>query len=82
MIGAIQAKKVAMVRAAGIEPALLSELDFESSASTNSTTPASCRLAPMWLLVRFCRSRSLELHTYQAAVFTYSFNLSRHSVAW
>ena len=29
-----------MVRAAGVEPALLSELDFESSASTNSTTPA------------------------------------------
>lgn len=34
-----------MVRAAGVEPALLSELDFESSASTNSTTPAedNCR---------------------------------------
>ena len=30
-----------MVRAAGVEPALLSELDFESSASTNSTTPAA-----------------------------------------
>jgi hypothetical protein len=29
-----------MVRAVGIEPTLLSELDFESSASTNSTTPA------------------------------------------
>tara|TARA_R110000772_G_scaffold159438_1_gene270637 strand:- start:1172 stop:1444 length:273 start_codon:yes stop_codon:yes gene_type:complete len=29
-----------MVRAAGIEPALLSERDFESRASTNSTTPA------------------------------------------
>ena len=29
-----------MVRVAGVEPALLSELDFESSASTNSTTPA------------------------------------------
>ncbi|MDB5451826.1 MAG: hypothetical protein JWO33_404 [Caulobacteraceae bacterium] len=29
-----------LVRAAGVEPALLSELDFESSASTNSTTPA------------------------------------------
>lgn len=30
-----------VVRAAGVEPALLSELDFESSASTNSTTPAA-----------------------------------------
>lgn len=30
----------AMVRAVGLEPTLLSELDFESSASTNSTTPA------------------------------------------
>ena len=28
------------MRAAGIEPALLSERDFESRASTNSTTPA------------------------------------------
>jgi hypothetical protein len=31
-------KKV--VRAVGIEPTLLSELDFESSASTSFTTPA------------------------------------------
>lgn len=32
---------------AGVEPALLSELDFESSASTNSTTPAqACRGGP------------------------------------
>ena len=30
-----------MVRAAGIEPALLSEPDFESGASTSSTTPAA-----------------------------------------
>ena len=29
-----------MVRAVGIEPTLLAELDFESSASTNFTTPA------------------------------------------
>ena|GEM_PF-5172802 len=29
-----------MVRAVGIEPTLLSELDFESSASTSFTTPA------------------------------------------
>jgi hypothetical protein len=29
-----------VVRAVGLEPTLLSELDFESSASTNSTTPA------------------------------------------
>ena len=28
------------MRVAGVEPALLAELDFESSASTNSTTPA------------------------------------------
>ncbi len=31
-----------LVRAVGIEPTLLSELDFESSASTSSTTPATC----------------------------------------
>ena len=29
-----------MVRAVGIEPTLLAERDFESRASTNSTTPA------------------------------------------
>jgi hypothetical protein len=29
-----------LVRAVGIEPTLLSERDFESRASTNSTTPA------------------------------------------
>jgi hypothetical protein len=38
-----------LVRAVGIEPTLLSEPDFESGASTNSTTPArlvySARLA-------------------------------------
>jgi hypothetical protein len=32
-----------MVPLAGIEPALLAELDFESSASTNSATGASAR---------------------------------------
>jgi hypothetical protein len=31
-----------MVRVVGLEPTLLSELDFESSASTNFTTPAQC----------------------------------------
>jgi hypothetical protein len=30
---------------AGIEPALLAELDFESSASTNSATGAFCKSA-------------------------------------
>jgi hypothetical protein len=36
-----------MVRAVGIEPTLLSERDFESRASTNSTTPARERaIAP------------------------------------
>ena len=30
----------AMVRAVGVEPTLLAEPDFESGASTNSTTPA------------------------------------------
>ena len=30
-----------MVRAVGIEPTLLAEPDFESGASTNSTTPAA-----------------------------------------
>ena len=29
-----------VVRAVGLEPTLLSEPDFESGASTNSTTPA------------------------------------------
>jgi len=32
-----------MVRAVGLEPTLLSELDFESGASTNSTMPARLR---------------------------------------
>jgi hypothetical protein len=32
-----------MVPLAGIEPALLAELDFESSASTNSATGASAK---------------------------------------
>ena len=32
----------ALVPGAGIEPALPKELDFESSASTNSATRASC----------------------------------------
>ncbi len=41
-----------MVRAVGIEPTLLSELDFESSASTSSTTPASRVSA---CLVKACR---------------------------
>ena len=35
-----------MVRAVGIGPTLLAELDFESNASTNSTTPASLRWCP------------------------------------
>ncbi len=34
-----------LVPLAGIEPALLAELDFESSASTNSATGA-CRVQP------------------------------------
>ena len=33
-----------LVRAVGIEPTLLSEPDFESGASTSSTTPASRRI--------------------------------------
>lgn len=37
--------KIKMVPLAGIEPALLAELDFESSASTNSATGAR-RLGP------------------------------------
>ncbi len=31
-----------MVRVVGLEPTLLSEPDFESGASTSSTTPAHC----------------------------------------
>ena len=34
-------KLVKVVRAVGIEPTLLAEPDFESGASTSSTTPAS-----------------------------------------
>jgi hypothetical protein len=37
--------EVLLVPLAGIEPALLAELDFESSASTNSATGA-CRGSP------------------------------------
>jgi hypothetical protein len=33
--------KIKVVPLAGIEPALLAELDFESSASTNSATGAT-----------------------------------------
>ena len=35
-----------MVPLAGIEPALLAELDFESSASTNSAIGATDRAGP------------------------------------
>ena len=35
--------KKEMVRVVGVEPTLLSEPDFESGASTNSTTPAQAR---------------------------------------
>ena len=34
-----------VVRAVGIEPTLFSELDFESSASTSSATPAGTAIA-------------------------------------
>ena len=34
------------MRAVGIEPTLLSEPDFESGASTSSTTPARGKIAP------------------------------------
>ncbi len=38
-----------MVRVVGIEPTLLSEPDFESGASTSSTTPAHfCRSSSIW----------------------------------
>ena len=40
-------RKTLMVPLAGIEPALLAELDFESSASTNSATGAY-RGLPLW----------------------------------
>ncbi len=33
-----------MVRVVGIEPTLLAEPDFESGASTSSTTPATCAI--------------------------------------
>ena len=52
-ISALSSLARQLVRVAGVEPALLAEPDFESGASTNSTTPASSRLAPMWLLADF-----------------------------
>ena len=42
-----------VVRAVGIEPTLLSEPDFESGASTSSTTPASGHLAMPRLVAYF-----------------------------
>ena len=45
MLGGMKMAEKAMVPLAGIEPALLAELDFESSASTNSATGAPCRPA-------------------------------------
>ncbi len=42
-----------MVPLAGIEPALLAELDFESSASTNSATGACSIGAGLNLRVKF-----------------------------
>lgn len=42
MLGGTDVQKNRMVPLAGIEPALLAELDFESSASTNSATGAPC----------------------------------------
>ena len=41
-----------MVRAVGIEPTLLSEPDFESGASTSSTTPAT-----LWSLTQAALDR-------------------------
>ena len=48
--GAIFIRKIKVVPLAGIEPALLAELDFESSASTNSATGARPRAR--WLYDR------------------------------
>ncbi len=42
VLGGIKMAKNEVVPLAGIEPALLAELDFESSASTNSATGARC----------------------------------------
>ena len=42
MLGGMERAGKEMVPLAGIEPALLAELDFESSASTNSATGAPC----------------------------------------
>jgi hypothetical protein len=40
-----------VVRAVGIEPTLLSEPDFESGASTSSTTPAALVTAGFLVLL-------------------------------
>ena len=41
MPGSARSLRGFLVRAVGIEPTLLAEPDFESGASTNSTTPAA-----------------------------------------
>ena len=41
LLGGMKMDQKTVVRAAGVEPALLAEPDFESGASTNSTTPAA-----------------------------------------
>ncbi len=46
-----------MVRVAGVEPALLAEPDFESGASTNSTTPATWSSGAFSIIMRVAQSR-------------------------
>ena len=50
-----------MVRAVGIEPTLLAERDFESRASTNSTTPALGRAYSELIKMRNVKSELLGL---------------------
>ena len=45
-----------MVRVVGVEPTLLAEPDFESGASTNSTTPA--RLVEAFAITEFPAARN------------------------
>ena len=50
-----------MVRAVGIEPTLLAERDFESRASTNSTTPALREAYSAPIKMRNVKSELLSL---------------------
>jgi hypothetical protein len=62
-----------LVRAVGLEPTLLSELDFESSASTNFTTPAArVSIAPSKDAAKTFLA-PLQRHGFHAALARFAF---------